>query len=107
MNMDPQKLHLGCFDQVLTGWINADITPHIFLARILGLAFLLYKIGILSNQRYEQYKQGVFRAIRYLNITKRFPYADATFDCVFSSHLLEHLYLLIKQFLVLTRPSVF
>ena len=92
MNACPQKLHLGCFDQVLNGWINTDITPHIFLSRIPGMAFLLFKIAFLSKQRYEQDKQGVFRAIRYLNVTKRFPYADDTFDYVFSSHLLEHLY---------------
>ena len=92
MNAGPHKLHLGCFDQVLNGWINTDITPHIFSAKIPGLAFLLFKIGVLSRQRYEQHKQGVFHAIRYLNVTKRFPYADATFDYVFSSHLLEHLY---------------
>ena len=92
--MDPrsQKLHLGCFDQIYDGWVNTDITPHIFLAKIPGLAVLLFKIGIFSRQRYEQHKRGVYRAIRYLNVTKRFPYPDATFDYVFSSHLLEHLY---------------
>ena len=87
-----RKLHLGCFDQVYFGWVNTDITPHIFLSRIPGIAFLLFKIGILESQRYEQYKQGVFNAVKYLNVTKRFPYADATFDYIFSSHLLEHLY---------------
>jgi len=92
MNVGPRKLHLGCFDQALDGWVNTDITPHIFLAKIPGLAVLLFKIGILSKQRYEQYKQGVFHTIRYLNVTKRFPYADDMFDYVFSSHLLEHLY---------------
>lgn len=92
MTAGPKKLHLGCFDRILNGWINADITPHIFLARIPGLAFLLFKIGVLSKQRYEQHKQGIFRTIRYLNVTKTFPYSDATFDFVFSAHLLEHLY---------------
>ena len=87
-----RKLHLGCFDQVYNGWLNTDFTPHIFISRIPGLALILFKIGLLSQQRYKQHKQGVFRAIRYLNVTKRFPYADATFDYIFSLHLLEHLY---------------
>ncbi|MBW2569503.1 MAG: class I SAM-dependent methyltransferase [Deltaproteobacteria bacterium] len=87
-----RKLHLGCFDQVYDGWVNTDVTPHIFISRISGLALILFKIRLLSQQRYEQHKRGVFRAIRYLNVMKRFPYADATFDYVFSSHLLEHLY---------------
>lgn len=92
MNISPQKLHVGCFDQAYDGWINADVTPHIFISRIPGLSLILFKIRLLSRQRYERHKQDVFRAIRYLNVTKRFPYADASFDCVFSSHLLEHLY---------------
>ena len=32
MHESRRKLHLGCFDQVLSGWINTDITPHIFLS---------------------------------------------------------------------------
>ena len=86
------KLHLGCFDQVLPDWINTDISPHIFVSRIPGLAFVLFKAGFLSRQRYRQHKEGVFRAIRYLDVTKRFPYADGMFDYVYSSHLLEHLH---------------
>ena len=87
-----RKLHLGCFDQIYYGWVNTDVTPHIFISRISGLALVLYKFGLMSGQRYKQHKQGVFHSIRYLNVTKRFPYADATFDFVFSTHLLEHLY---------------
>jgi SAM-dependent methyltransferase len=87
-----KKLHLGCFDQVLPGWINTDVTPHIFVSRIPGLALILFKVGLLPQQRYEQHRQRVFRAVRYLDVTKRFPYADGTFDYVYSSHLLEHLY---------------
>lgn len=85
------KLHLGCFDQVFPGWINTDITPHIFVARIPGLAWILYRLGFISRQRYEQHKQGVFRHVSYLDVTKRFPYPDNTFDFVYTSHLLEHL----------------
>ena len=87
-----RKLHLGCFDQVYYGWVNTDVTPHIFISRIPGLALILFKFGLLSGQRYKQHKQGVFHSIRYLNVTKKFPYADSTFDYVFSTHLLEHLY---------------
>lgn len=86
------KLHLGCFDQIIPGWINTDITPHIFVSRIPGLAFLLYKVGFLSQQRYEQHKENIFRNAFYLNVVKRFPFDNCTFDHVFCSHLLEHLH---------------
>jgi len=86
------KLHLGCFDRVFPGWINTDITPHIFIARVPGLAWLLYRARMMSEQRYGQHKKGIFRAISYLDVTKKFPYPDSWFDAVYCSHLLEHLY---------------
>ena len=92
MNTIVRKLHIGCFDQVLPGWINADITPHIFVASVPGLAFLLRKTGVITEQRFRQHREGTFRNVRYLNVARRFPYADETFDYIYSSHLLEHLY---------------
>jgi SAM-dependent methyltransferase len=88
---DQIKLHLGCFDQVYEGWINTDITPHLFVARIPGLAFCIKSLGLMSAQRYEQHKRGVFRKVYYLDVTKRFPLSDQSVDWVFSSHMLEHL----------------
>jgi SAM-dependent methyltransferase len=92
MHDNSRKLHLGCFDQVMPGWINTDITPHIFLARVPGLAAALFKVGLLPIERYEQHANGVYRAIRYMNVTKKFPFADNSIDCVYTSHMIEHLY---------------
>src|SRR5260370_17304358 len=70
----PRKLHLGCFDSPASSWINTDITPHIWVARIPGLATLLYHFRLIGAVRYKQHCQGVFRHIRYMDVTKRFPY---------------------------------
>lgn len=86
------KLHLGCFDQATEGWINTDITPHLWVARIPGLTGLLFRIGRLSRERLEQYNRGVFRHLIYLDVSKRFLYGDGTFDFVFPCHMLEHLF---------------
>jgi predicted SAM-dependent methyltransferase len=86
------KLHLGCFDKAIPGWINTDITPHIFVSRIPGLAILLYKSGLLSHQRYKQHKDKIFRNVFYLDVRRRFNFNDCTFDYVFCSHFIEHLY---------------
>lgn len=86
------KLHLGCFDQPAPGWINTDITPHIFASRIPGLPFFLYKAGWLTHERYQQHRTKVFRNIWYLDATTKFPFGNATFSHVFCSHFLEHLY---------------
>lgn len=92
MAIVPRKLNIGCFDQVITGWINADVTPHLFVARIPELAALLFWMGWINEYGYRQHRQGIFRQVRYLNAAKKFPYRAETVDCLYSSHLLEHLY---------------
>lgn len=92
MSTPPRNLHLGCFDKAIPGWINTDVTPHLFLARVPGLPSLLFKMGLLSQLRYEQHQQKVFHSVRYLDVKKKFPFAADSFDNVYSSHLLEHLY---------------
>lgn len=87
-----KKLHLGCFDQVVPGWVNTDVTPHLFVARVPGLAYLLHRVRILSDVRYQQHKNRIFRQVRYLNVTKRVPFADDSVRYVYAAHLLEHLY---------------
>ncbi len=86
-----QKLHLGCFDQPVDGWINTDITPHLFVAKVPFLATTMYKLGRLTEKRYQQHRQGIFKQLRYVNVTKPLPFASNSMDCVFSSHMLEHL----------------
>lgn len=71
-----KKLHLGCFDQAVPSWINTDITPHLFVARVPGLAYLLRRTRLLSGVRYQQHKNRVFRHVRYLDVTRNFPFAD-------------------------------
>lgn len=86
-----RRLHLGCFDCPASSWINTDITPHIWVARVPGFATLLFHLRLIGAERYKQHRQGVFRHIRYMNVAKRFPYPADYFDAVFSSHMLEHL----------------
>jgi ubiquinone/menaquinone biosynthesis C-methylase UbiE len=47
----------------------------------------------MPPHRLEQHQRGVFKDLTYLNVTKPFPYKEATFDFVFSCHLLEHLFI--------------
>jgi hypothetical protein len=58
MKSGVRKLHLGCFDQVLPGWVNTDITPHIFIARLPGLAVALRRAGFRQAYRCG-FRQGV------------------------------------------------
>lgn len=53
------KLHIGCADNHLQGWLNTDLNPR-------------------SNEL-------------YLDASQKFPFADASFDFIYSEHVIEHL----------------
>ena len=92
MKAETLRLQLGCFDRPADGWLNTDITPHLWVARVPGLAALLFRMGKMTHQRWQQHQSGIFRKVYHLNATKPFPYADNTFLAVFSCHVLEHLH---------------
>jgi predicted SAM-dependent methyltransferase len=85
------RLHFGCFNCPREGWLNTDITPHIFVARIPGLAFLLHVAGKMTDLRLDEHRRGIFRKLRYLNVSRPWPYVDDGFEAIYSSHVLEHL----------------
>ncbi len=86
------KLHLGAFDCAVSGWVNTDITPHMWIGKIPGAARVLKWAGILSAERYRQHRSGTFKNLRYLDLTRPLPFADDSVEAVFSSHVLEHLF---------------
>lgn len=85
------KLHLGCFNQPCEGWYNTDITPHIFISRVPFAAYLRKAMGKMTLARFNEHREGVYRSIHYLNVAKKFPFADNSVEAVFSSHMIEHL----------------
>ena len=91
MTNSDRRLQLGAFDQVQEGWLNTDVTPHLFVARVPGLAWLLHRVGVIGADRYAAHRLGTFRRLSYLDVTKRFRFHDETFEAVYASHLLEHL----------------
>ncbi len=87
-----RKLQLGAFDQACEGWVNTDVTPHLLVARAPGLARLLLLLGVIDERRLEAYRQGRFRALRWLDVSRGFRFPDHSFEAVYCSHLLEHLH---------------
>lgn len=86
-----RKLHLGSFDEVHEGWLNTDVTPHLWLARVPGAARVLRATGVLSDERWAKHRSGAFRAVHYLDAARRWPWPDDSLEAVFTSHVLEHL----------------
>lgn len=85
------KLQLGCFHQGITGWVNTDITPNLFIARIPLMATVLHRLRIMNDLHYTWHREGRFKGVKYLNVVKKFPYKDGVSEAVFCSHMLEHL----------------
>jgi len=87
-----KKLNLGCFNQPAAGWINTDITPHIWIARVPTAAIVIRALHKMTAERLHEHQRGIFRQVRYLNVTKNFPFSDGSADAIYTSHMLEHLY---------------
>ena len=86
-----KRLHFGSFYGIHEGWLNTDVTPHLYVARLPGLAWLLHRLGKMTDARYEEHRKGMFRRVTYLNVIKPWPFADGRFEAIYSSHVLEHL----------------
>jgi predicted SAM-dependent methyltransferase len=46
----------------------------------------------MTDERLEEHKAGIFRQVRHLDVTKRFPFPDGSTTAIYTSHMLEHLY---------------
>jgi SAM-dependent methyltransferase len=86
------KLHLGAFNCGIDGWINTDVTPHLWVARIPFAAWALRQVGIMNAERLEEHRAGRFAGLRYMDLTRPLPLADESVSAVFSSHVFEHLF---------------
>lgn len=87
------KLHIGAFNCPVDGWLNTDITPHIWISKIPLAARVLHRMGKISKERLSEHERGVFRRLKYLDITKPLPFSESTVAAVFSSHVFEHLFM--------------
>ena len=77
------KVNLGCGPQIPAGWLNVDYALGARLARVPLLRPLLRRLGLFGLD----WDPSIF----IHDITKPFPWADASVEVVYSSHTLEHL----------------
>lgn len=77
------KLNLGCGPQVVSGWCNVDYSLGSRLMQIPFFGTLVKKLKLFNLEWDEN--------IYIHDLTKKFPWADATASVVYSSHTLEHL----------------
>lgn len=83
-------LNLGCGTKMDWNWNNLDFSPYARFAHHMRIAKLLRKIGLISEERFQNLLE-VDPEIILWDLRKGIPFAEDTFDVVYHSHLLEHI----------------
>lgn len=87
------KVNFGCFNSNIRGWIGVDnALRHIVLSKIPLFAWVLFKIGRLSNEQYQWHKNKLFKSVKYGDARKKLKFRPSSVDFFYSSHMIEHLF---------------
>lgn len=86
---DGVLLNLGCGHHAPKTWINIDRSPMMILRRFPAVRKSLKKVGVLTNDHMGTWPDNILRR----DLSKPLPLANGTADAVYSSHMLEHLFL--------------
>lgn len=100
------KLNVGCGLIAPRDWVNVDRSPALRVSRLPVINRLILRTGLVSSSHNQRWPENVI----VMDVTKGLPYASASVDTVYSSHMLEHIYLdqaeqLIREFYRVLRPD--
>ena len=90
---DPLRVNLGCGPMAPAGWVNIDGSPNVLLDRVRVVKRGLRVLGVLSEAHMTSWPDEVV----YFDVRKPLPFDDSSVQSIYSSHLLEHLYLFDAQ----------
>lgn len=96
------RLNLGCGSQTPKDWINVDYA--------LGARFSKLPFFQVLNRKFKIFNLDWSSDIYLYDLTRSFPWEDASVDIIYSSHALEHLskadgYHFLKECQRVLRPS--
>ena len=85
------RINIGCGLTPTEGWHNYDNSWSIRLSRVPALGRLLRAVGWISGRQLEFIEFASRSSIKRANASKRIPEASNSVECVYASHMLEHL----------------
>ena len=85
------KVNIGCGRTPTEGWLNFDNSPAIKLAKSPFKYKLARAMGLLNEQQIENIKWNMEHNIQFADATKSIPLQASSVDCIYTSHMVEHL----------------
>lgn len=85
------RLNIGCGRTPALGWTNIDNSMAIRLANAPVRQRVLELLGFLSNDQKLNIKFNEENEILFCDATRELPFESSTVECIYTSHMLEHL----------------
>jgi len=85
------RVNIGCGTEPTEGWCNMDNTPAIKLSNS-PIKFNIAKyLGLLNTSQIENIEWNKTNSIIFADATKKLPLSDSSVECIYTSHMFEHL----------------
>ena len=85
------KVNIGCGRSPTNGWINMDNSLAIKLANSTFKYKVARTLGLLSPKQIENIEWNKSNKIQFADATKSFPFKNSSVECIYTSHMFEHL----------------
>jgi len=85
------KVNIGCGTAPTEGWLNYDNSPAIKLANSPIIYLIAKVLGLLNSDQIENIEWNKRNKIQFADATKNLPLNNSSVDCIYTSHMLEHL----------------
>ena len=85
------RVNIGCGKSPTDGWLNMDNSISIKIANSSLLYFFAKIFGLLNTKQLEYIEWIKSNKIQFANAIKNLPLKDSTVECIYTSHMIEHL----------------
>lgn len=85
------RINIGCGTNPTNGWLNMDNSPAIKLANSPFKYNIAKYLGLLNSSQIENIEWNRANSIQFADATKILPFKDSTVECIYTSHMFEHL----------------